>query len=98
GHLNRVAFLITSEHYGKVAMSEKCEVLVGQLEVLIGISFGEDVVILVGYSAVDELCVTSNLERTDGKISQIVAIGIRQNGSRPVGGASGMRIKLRGFV
>src|SRR5215475_5771705 len=81
-----------------MAMAEKGQMLGSEWKILIGISFRENVVVLIGDGAMNELCVSIDIERPYRETCQILTIGIRQNAPGPIDRAPGMRIELRCFI
>src|SRR5262245_43185417 len=81
-----------------MAVAEKCELLIGQWKVVVGVRFSKDVVVFIRYSSVYKLGFHGDIQGTDGKICEIVAIGVGKNGSCPVDSSPCMRVELGGFI
>src|SRR5262249_53569329 len=67
-------------------------------KVLVGIRFGEDVVVLVSDGAMNELGIGIDVERTNRKLCQIFAVRLGKDRASPVNGAFRVWIELRRFV
>src|SRR5438034_3894784 len=77
-----------------MAVSEKRDLLIGKQKVLVRVPLRKDVIVFVGDGAVDELSLFIDLERSERKICQILAIGIRQHRPGPIDCESRIRIEL----
>src|SRR5207253_2053172 len=81
-----------------MTMTEKSEMLLGERKILIGISFRENVVVLVSDGPMNELHIAVDNERPYRKTCQIISIRFRKNSTGPIDRPPRVRIELRGFV